>query len=183
MTFTVPTSDLQYFDVVNNTMLLESGTYHFLLGASSKDIRLIDTLYINSQPIGTRNVSKTTAFDRYDWYNNAYLHKGPMGYSCVLPKDNTKTMILTYNDVSLSSAKNTIAINYHAITDSQLQIFLGDKLLMEQSLKQTEDFIEIAFTYDESLIPLNVINTLTFKINGYCKLSYYQFRHIQTHTK
>lgn len=179
VTFTVPTRDLQYFDVVNNTMLLESGTYHFLLGASSEDIRLQDTLYISSQPIGTRNVSKTTAFDRYDYYDNAYLHKGPLGYTCVLPKDATKTMILSYNDVSLATPKNTIAINYHAKTDTKLQIFFGEKLVMEQSLHQTEDFIEIQFAYEEPLIPLHVVDSLTFKIDGNCKLGYYQFRHIE----
>jgi len=163
-------------------MLLESGTYHFLLGASSEDIRLQDTLYISSQPIGTRNVSKTTAFDRYDCYDNAYLHKGPLGYTCALPKDATKTMILSYNDVSLATPKNTIAINYHAITDTKLQIFFGEKLVMEQSLQQSEDFIEIQFAYEEPLIPLHVVNSLTFKIDGNCKLSYYQFRHIESVT-
>jgi beta-glucosidase len=183
VTFTVPTRDLQYFDVVNNTMLLESGTYHFLLGASSEDIRLQDTLYISSQPIGTRNMSKTTAFDRYDWYDNAYLHEGPMGYTCVLPKNTTKTMVLTYNDVMLSMPKNTIVINYHAITDTKLQVFFGEQILMEQTLEHNDNFREVQFTFSESLLPLNTISTLTFSTEGNCKLGYYQFQYVMEEIK
>jgi beta-glucosidase len=174
--FTVPISDLQYFDVVNNTMLLERGKYHFLLGSSSEDIRLEDTLYLNSQPIGTRNVSKITAFERYDCYDNAYLHKGSLGYTCVLPKDDMKTMVLTYNDVSLTTPKNTLMINYHALTNTKLQVFFGEKLIIEQELQATKDFIEAQFSYNDSFIPLDSIDTLTFHIKGSCKLSYYYFK-------
>ncbi|WP_310604361.1 glycoside hydrolase family 3 C-terminal domain-containing protein [Anaerosporobacter sp.] len=173
--FTVSTNELQYFDVVNNTMLLESGTYKFLLGSSSEDIRLQDTLYINSQPIGTRNMDKTIAFDRYDAYDNAYLHKGALGYTCALPKDATKAMLLTYNDVCFATSKNAIAINYHALTDTKLQIFFGTQLLLEENLCSNDGFIDTSFTFEESLPSLNMVDSLIFKIEGTCKLSYYRF--------
>ena len=77
--------ELRYYDVISEAMLLESGDYTFMAGASSGDIRQQAVLRLEGETAGKRSPWEVTAADRYDDYENCFIHKGVEGYTCVIP--------------------------------------------------------------------------------------------------
>lgn len=82
---TVNREELKYYDVVSEAMLLESGEYTFMAGASSGDIRQQAAIRLEGAAAGMRSPWELTAADRYDAYENCFLHKGVEGGACVIP--------------------------------------------------------------------------------------------------
>ena len=85
VTFMVQLWELEYYDVISERMILEEGTYQFMAGASSQDIRLEQSIEIDGTHAGKRNPFQATAADCYDAYDHMFLHRGINGSSCVIP--------------------------------------------------------------------------------------------------
>lgn len=68
--------ELRYYDVISEAMLLESGDYTFMAGASSGDIRQQAVVRLEGECAGKRSPWELTAADRYDDYENALSIKG-----------------------------------------------------------------------------------------------------------
>ena len=81
VTFMVQLWELEYYDVISERMILEDGTYQFMAGASSQDIRLEQSIEIDGTHAGKRNPFQATAADCYD----AYDHMFYIGESTVHP--------------------------------------------------------------------------------------------------
>ncbi|MDX3644256.1 glycoside hydrolase family 3 C-terminal domain-containing protein [Streptomyces sp. MB09-02B] len=56
LTFRLPLSVLEFWDVAHGTWHLEPGAYEVLAGASSEDIRLRTTVTVDGEPVGPRPV-------------------------------------------------------------------------------------------------------------------------------
>ncbi|WP_327351350.1 glycoside hydrolase family 3 C-terminal domain-containing protein [Streptomyces sp. NBC_01304] len=56
LTFRLPLSDLGFWDVAHDSWTVSPGTYEFMAGASSADIRLSTSLRIDGEPIAARPV-------------------------------------------------------------------------------------------------------------------------------
>ncbi|MGP4047185.1 glycoside hydrolase family 3 C-terminal domain-containing protein [Streptomyces sp. 2A115] len=54
LTFELPLSAFEFWDVAHNTRLLEPGTYELLAGASSEDVRLRETIELDGPPTTPR---------------------------------------------------------------------------------------------------------------------------------
>ena len=81
VTFMVQLWELEYYDVISERMILEDGTYQFMAGASSQDIRLEQSIEIDGTHAGKRNPFQATAADCYDAYDHMFLHRGINGSS------------------------------------------------------------------------------------------------------
>ena len=101
--FIIPTSDLTYYDVVNGDMILEESDYTILVGASSEDIKLQDTIFLNGVKVGNRNIRKKILADHYDDCKNSYLHLGSLGDTAVVVKNKEEASILLYRDVMIEN--------------------------------------------------------------------------------
>lgn len=84
VSFKVPFHELEYYDVISKRMLLEQGNYQFMVGASSKDIRQEQTIYLKGEQAGTRDSYEETEAEYYDDYHNMFLHRGREGQTAVI---------------------------------------------------------------------------------------------------
>lgn len=88
--FSIKTEDLKYYDVIAKAMKLESSTYIFMAGASSKDIRQQASVYIEGDVIEPRNPFAPTEAVLYDYSSNCFVHRGTKGHTmkretCIIP--------------------------------------------------------------------------------------------------
>lgn len=122
VSFKVPFHELEYYDVISKRMLLEQGNYQFMVGASSKDIRQEQTIYLKGEQAGTRDPYEETEAEYYDDYHNMFLHRGREGQTAVItgkPGDDPDEMaerewieILLPEDFVTLQANQTIQLKF-----------------------------------------------------------------------
>ncbi len=178
--FLIPTGDLTYYDVVTGGMILEESEYTILVGASSEDIRLQDTIFINGVKVGYRNLWKKVLADHYDDCKNSYLHLGSLGDSAVAVKDTNEACILIYRDFMIEEkpehfhavlqckSKGSIVLSYENQSDAaeHTELKLGEIMLDNQ-----EKFCDILFPVNWDFIMCKEAFTLKITLSGDMRLS------------
>jgi beta-glucosidase len=66
VTFTIKESELEFYDVTREKFCIETGDYSFMVGASSLDIRLEETIHIEGETIPPQTLRKWTPAINYD---------------------------------------------------------------------------------------------------------------------
>ncbi|HIZ56899.1 MAG TPA: glycoside hydrolase family 3 C-terminal domain-containing protein [Firmicutes bacterium] len=77
ITFNIENRHLAFWDVTREKFCVEKGTYHFMIGASSQDIRLEETLQISGERIPPRDLSVNTLAINYDQKYSVHLQWSP----------------------------------------------------------------------------------------------------------
>ncbi len=135
--FEIPVADLQYYDVIAQTMLLEPGEYEIQAGASSKDIRLVQTVSLKGTPRGYRNGSKAVAAEYYDGSVNAILWEGHMGYTSVGTQNPEEAMELRYEEVSTDFQPLELVLDAVMTKGASVKVFIDGKLAGEYTKHQS----------------------------------------------
>jgi len=132
--FKVPLGELEYYDTVTSSMVLEDGTYTFLIGPSSDEILLTHTIQYESTVIGRRDLFAETRADHYDDYENVILHKGNGDYTtvrykdgksfesvvtCAMQKDMGKSGFLYYRDAEFKAVPGRLVVSAKASDKGQ----------------------------------------------------------------
>ena len=195
---TVNREELAFYDVISEAMLLESGDYTFLAGASSGDIRQQAVIHLEGGSIGKRSPWEVTAADRYDDYENCFIHKGVEGYTCVIPgkagdrpdevspaapEGNTAVpekikSVLTYRDFCFDRTPEEAVFILYALEDGEIRLTITPEA--------SEGFVVYAQVkagtgFEESAVPmagagqLKGICTVTVEIEGKIKLCRFCF--------
>ncbi|SDK47052.1 glycoside hydrolase family 3 protein [Sediminibacillus albus] len=73
VTFTLPASELAFWDVSRDKYVVESGTFDIMVGRSSDDIELKGTLKVDGEKVPTRDLTKETKAENYDNYSGVKL--------------------------------------------------------------------------------------------------------------
>ncbi|MBD0378520.1 glycoside hydrolase family 3 protein [Paenibacillus sedimenti] len=81
--FTVPVSELAFWDVTRDAYCIESGTYTLMVGGSSGDIRVQKKLAVDGDTVPPRDLTKETPAVNYDEYEGVYLDECREGGSCI----------------------------------------------------------------------------------------------------
>ncbi|WP_239004630.1 glycoside hydrolase family 3 protein [Paenibacillus tepidiphilus] len=71
--FTVPVSELAYWDVTRDRYCVEACRYSLLAGVSSEDIKLMTELSVRGETVPPRDLCRWTAAENYDDYEGLYL--------------------------------------------------------------------------------------------------------------
>ncbi len=74
--FVVPKKDLVYYDVIEERLLLERGTYHFMAGGNSRELPLGSEVVMQGDYRGNRALEKWYPADHFDEQSGTYLYKG-----------------------------------------------------------------------------------------------------------
>ncbi|MBQ9928204.1 MAG: glycoside hydrolase family 3 C-terminal domain-containing protein [Lachnospiraceae bacterium] len=195
----IKTKDLRYFDVISDSLLLEEGDYTFMLGASSKDIRQSQTIFVEGSKAPARNPFAETKAEQYDAYENCFIHKGCKGHTttketAIIPgkagdapdvvDNDTKEKVsgvLRYKDFVFDKQPQKVRLLLSALQDGTVTFMLnnadGDKELCEihVSSKEDRDFEWIEADIIASDIKENSNTQLTVNINGKIKLAKFLF--------
>ena len=88
--FTLPATELAFWDVTRERFCVETGKYDIMIGASSEDIRLKETVKVLGETIPSRDLTEMTKAKNYDDYSFGYivLDEGEEWETCVVAQDN-----------------------------------------------------------------------------------------------
>ena len=192
--------ELRYYDVISEAMLLESGDYTFMAGASSGDIRQQAVLRLEGETAGKRSPWEVTAADRYDDYENCFIHKGVEGYTCVIPgkagdkPDEVKAelpqnngalpakikSVLVYRDFCFERAPEETTFTLYALEDGKIKLTVtpeaSEGISMEIPVKAGAGFEEMKVPVAEEFSRLKGVCTVTVETEGKIKLCRFCFR-------
>lgn len=87
VSFVLSAEDLAFWDVTRNKFCVEQGLYKLMIGSSSYDIRLTETIEVNGEIIPARDLSKLTEAQNYDDYHGIFLDEGFEGSTCICFRD------------------------------------------------------------------------------------------------
>ena len=184
--------ELRYYDVISEAMLLESGDYTFMAGASSGDIRQQAVLRLEGETAGKRSPWEVTAADRYDDYENCFIHKGVEGYTCVIPgkagdkPDEVKAelpqnngalpakikSVLVYRDFCFERAPEETTFTLYALEDGKIKLTVtpeaSEGISMEIPVKAGAGFEEWLKSYRD--YPVDSSEYTWFGYRFYCEL-------------
>lgn len=171
----VPHYALEFYDVTQEKMIVEQGTYCFELGASSRDIRLSITTEVIGETIPPRNFSKCTLAKNYDkkegmdthmWFS---MHKNDW---YMITNDWGGTLI--YDDVAFENYSKAVIEAAAPCAPAKLILKTGETVLGETEVTPSnakDDFQ----TYTISLQPYTATAPLTLEIKGMASVYSIQF--------
>ncbi|MBR4318814.1 MAG: glycoside hydrolase family 3 C-terminal domain-containing protein [Oscillospiraceae bacterium] len=74
----IPFAEFEIYDVSREIFCLEEGDFDIFVGASSKDIKLSETIHIQGECIPPRNITLKTRAELYDTENNTEIFTNPL---------------------------------------------------------------------------------------------------------
>ncbi|WP_435920898.1 glycoside hydrolase family 3 C-terminal domain-containing protein [Paenibacillus sp. DYY-L-2] len=148
--FTVPVSELAFWDVTRERYCVESGEYMIMAGASSEDIRLNASLMVQGETVPPRNLYAWTAAENYDDYEGLYLDEwreegagtgtGQINGTCIRSREGA-TAWAAYDDVDFQQGAVRFEARVLSETDSRLSIRIDSpkgKVIGEVVLRRSE---------------------------------------------
>ena len=191
--FIVNCEELRIYDVISEGMLLEDGEYTFLAGASSRDIRQKAVICLEGKKTGVRSPWEVTAADRYDDYDNCFIHKGTDGFTCVIPGkagDNPDmpehtsgqkaTGELLYHDFLFDRNPCGMVLNIYALEEGSMRISFCAQGIEPKSLtiqiREGRAFEDISMSFPSGFRVPEEPCTLKIETEGKIKLCRFFFR-------
>ncbi|MCL6605217.1 MAG: glycoside hydrolase family 3 C-terminal domain-containing protein [Paenibacillus sp.] len=98
--FSLPVSELAFWDVTRERFCVESGQYTIMIGRSSSDIVVSEQITVQGETIPPRNLEASTKAENYDDYSGVYLDECKAGGASVRPKE--EGAWISFEDVQLS---------------------------------------------------------------------------------
>jgi len=103
--FTLQAEQLAFWDVTRDKFCVESGSYTVMIGTSSDNIALKDTLKVNGETIPYRNLTKVTAAENYDDYYGVTINECKEGGTCVCSNNGNEWTM--FDEVNFSDDINS----------------------------------------------------------------------------
>lgn len=110
--FTLPISELAFWDVTREQYCVENGEYKIMIGRSSADIHLSAQISVQGDVIPSRNLYIHTKAENYDDYENVYLDECIAGGASIHPVK--EGAWIAFNDVSFDQG----AVSFEALVSS-----------------------------------------------------------------
>lgn len=192
--------ELKYYDVISEIMLEEGGDYTFMAGASSGDIRRQAVIRLEGEPVGKRRPWEITAADRYDDYENCFIHKGVEGCTCIipgkagdrpdsvsraLPEENDAMSgkgksVLVYRDFFFDRTPEEAAFTLHALEEGKLRLTVtteaAEGWAVDIPVKAGTGFEEIKVSEADVFCRMKGSCTVSVEIEGKIKFCRFWFR-------
>ncbi len=123
VTFTVPVTELYYYDTISATRMVEEGDYSFFVGRSSADKALCSSLYIPGTKPGCRNTGVRIRADHYDEAEHIELVEGAFGYTAVSAKDKGIANIV-FRDCMIDQDADRILVGFKSEDGCRLEVLI-----------------------------------------------------------
>lgn len=186
VSFKVPFHELEYYDVISKRMLLEQGNYQFMVGASSKDIRQEQTIYLKGEQAGTRDPYEETEAEYYDDYHNMFLHRGREGQTAVItgkpgddpdevPSIKTKGE-LEYRDFQFPEAPQKLILYLILLEETEITVTGKQTISIKADPDEMAEREWIEILLPEDFVTLQANQTIQLKFKGKCKIEKILFK-------
>ena len=186
VSFKVPFHELEYYDVISKRMLLEQGNYQFMVGASSKDIRQEQTIYLKGEQAGTRDPYEETETEYYDDYHNMFLHRGREGQTAVItgkPGDDPDEVPsiktegeLEYRDFQFPEAPQKLILYLILLEETEITVTGKQTISIKADPDEMAEREWIEILLPEDFVTLQANQTIQLKFKGKCKIEKILFK-------
>lgn len=186
VSFKVPFHELEYYDVISKRMLLEQGNYQFMVGASSKDIRQEQTIYLKGEQAGTRDPYEETEAEYYDDYHNMFLHRGREGQTAVItgkPGDDPDEVPsiktegeLEYRDFQFPEAPQKLILYLILLEETEITVIGKQTISIKADPDEMAEREWIEILLPEDFVTLQANQTIQLKFKGKCKIEKILFK-------
>lgn len=186
VSFKVPFHELEYYDVISKRMLLEQGNYQFMVGASSKDIRQEQTIYLKGEQAGTRDPYEETEAEYYDDYHNMFLHRGREGQTAVItgkPGDDPDEVPsiktegeLEYRDFQFPEAPQKLILYLILLEETEITVTGKQTISIKADPDEMAEREWIEILLPEDFVTLQANQTIQLKFKGKCKIEKILFK-------
>lgn len=112
VSFEISLSQLMYYDVISQKMLMESGSYEVMAGASSEDIRQRQIIVLEGEERGIRDGENFIPAECYDTAINHVLRRGHLSYQAVCSKNSSDEIFLKYDRVMVNRVPEILVLDF-----------------------------------------------------------------------
>ena len=123
----VPVNELQFYDVISGTMMVEQGCYTIYAGPSSTDATLSGKIEIPGVNTGVRCLNQRIQADHYDDYENIELTEGQYGFSAAMPACTDQRAELVYRDCVLDEEAAALYLHAKSEHSGTIEIWINDQ--------------------------------------------------------
>ncbi|MCM1174942.1 MAG: glycoside hydrolase family 3 C-terminal domain-containing protein [Blautia sp.] len=123
----VPVEEFRFYDVISRSLMVEGGCYTVCAGPSSAACTLTAQIEIPGGKPGLRDMTKKTAADHYDDYENIVLTQGQFGYSAAALLRPEKEGLLVYRDCAVSPETKEMTLHLLSEEDGKVEVLLDGK--------------------------------------------------------
>jgi len=168
ISFTIPVEELSFWDVTRERYCVETGLYRFMIGASSKDIKLTKILEVIGEEIPKRDLTQCIKAENYDNQSNVLLKKNVNGEQYVYAvKEDAWLMFMdvdltNLNEIELELLSTDCIGSLEIRGDSPYGEILG-KISIEPSLQWQITNVKITNYHNFENIYFTMNNQLSLK--------------------
>lgn len=127
-------SELEYFDIYSNRPIIESGGYAVFIGASSSDIRLTCSFFVEADTVCVRDMGFVCA-ENYDYIKNITILEDKHAHTCIGAVGDGEAVYLNCGFTGLETKLN---IRFGEGSQGKIKIFAGGELIAEAEAKDAE---------------------------------------------
>ncbi|WP_379136335.1 glycoside hydrolase family 3 C-terminal domain-containing protein [Paenibacillus sp. sgz500958] len=122
--FELPVSELSFWDVTREQFCVEKGEYTLMIGRSSGDILLQETITVDGETVPPRNLALPTKAENYDDYQSVYLDECKAGGASVRPKEDGAW--IGFKDVQLENGVSRFHAWVSSVTGGSIEIRMNE---------------------------------------------------------
>lgn len=123
----VSVEEFRFYDVISRSLMVEGGSYTIFAGPDSMAKGLSAQVEIPGCHPGLRDMSRKTAADHYDDYENIVLTEGQFGYSAATLLCRDKEGVLVYRDCAISPEAKEITLHLLSEKGGGVEILIDGK--------------------------------------------------------
>lgn len=123
----VPVEEFRFYDVISRTLMVEAGCYTVYAGPDSAAGELKAQIEIPGGKPGLRDMTRKTAADHYDDYENIVLTEGQFGYSAAELLNPDKEGILIYRDCAIAPDAKEITLHLLSEKGCKVEVLIDGK--------------------------------------------------------
>ncbi|NOU79096.1 carbohydrate-binding protein [Paenibacillus sp. LMG 31459] len=121
--FTLPVSDLAFWDVSREQYCVEDGEYNILVGRSSGDIKLSAKIRVHGDTVPARNLYTAVKAENYDDYEAVFLDECKAGGASVHPvKDGAW---IAFNNVQFAKGAAGVEVLVSSVKGGSIEVRTG----------------------------------------------------------
>ncbi len=123
----VSIDEFRFYDVISRSLMVEGGCYTIFAGPDSAAKEQSLQIEIPGGKPGLRDMSKKTAADHYDDYENIVLTEGQFGYSAAELSDPDKEGVLIYRDCAIAADAKEITLHLLSEKGCKVDVLIDGK--------------------------------------------------------
>ena len=125
--FEIDANEFRFYDTIGGKLMVEAGDYGIYAGRSSADDGFMETVHIEGETTGLRDLTQRIRADHFDDYENMELTEGAYGFTAVRPLNTAEEMTLVYGACAFPEGAKEARLLIRNEDPAQIGLFADGK--------------------------------------------------------